>query len=652
MTLTAPARPRRVTFVELSVYENTVPLVSGYLQAYATQDSRIAGSCAFEFFTRGLRTDPGELLDDLLARDSDVYAFSCYIWNMGLVRVLLDQLVARRPDAWIILGGAQVINHARQYIGPDVRNVVVCNGEGEQPFYEFLHQVVSDRPDLSQVSGVSYRGEDGELRTTEQPPRMRTLDELPSPFAQKLFDDGEYTFTVLETNRGCPFHCGFCFWGAATNSKVYKFEEDRVRGDIEWIAEHGVSSVFIADANWGLSPRDVDLSRHIVRCKEEHGFPSSMVIAAAKNRPERVAEITEILVRGGLVTSQPISLQTVNTEALHLIDRQNIRETTYTDLQRSLNAKNISSFIELIWPLPGESLATFKKGIARLCRMEADTLTVYPQLLLHNTALYDQRETFGVETERAPDPAAEADVVVATRWVDRADCEEGAWFYYLVQSLYNARGAFWLARYLDRSGIQPYDEFFAAATRYWQRSENALSRFVADSVSTADNYDLLNIGKAAHLVLHSDRAAFDRLLGEFARAQPWWSDPAARFALDLDLVARPYIYREPVQRPGLALAEARLTGATPTSLTIGLPPGLEHLPVELGLLPEGSPAPSELRFEHPGQGKMPVPRHRTMEQNAGYCHVMIQRLRTLLPVCLPGREAAASVPDAGGPGGA
>ncbi|WP_031004388.1 B12-binding domain-containing radical SAM protein [Streptomyces sp. NRRL F-5727] len=637
-------RTAKVTFVELSVYENTVPLVSGYLQAYAAQDRAVAEACDFSFFARGLSEDPDALLADLLASDSDVYAFSCYIWNAGLVRRLLAGLLEHRPDAWFILGGAQVINHGEQYIPAGARRVVVCNGEGEQPFYEFLRQILLPEPDLAEVSGVSYRAPDGELVTNDKPPRMKTLDDVPSPFTTGLFDGGEYTFTVLETNRGCPFHCGFCFWGAATNSKVNKFEEERVLGDIRWIAEHGVSSVFIADANWGLSPRDVELSRHIVRCKEEFGFPTSLVIAAAKNRPERVAEITEILVGGGLVTSQPISLQTVNSEALELIDRKNIRESTYTDLQAKLNAKGISSFIELIWPLPGETLETFREGVARLCRLEADTLTVYPQLLLHNTALYDQREILGIETERAPDPVAEADVVVATKWVTREECAAGTWFYYLVQSLYNARGAYWLARHLDRSGTQSYEDFFSAATEHWQRSENGLSRFVAESVSTDDHYDLLNIGKAAHLVLHSHREEFDRLLVDFARSQPWWSDPKARLALDLDLVARPYIYREAVRAPGVPLSEARVVEVTDTSLTIALPEAGRELPAELGLLPAGAGPAEGLHFEHPAYGKMPVPRRRTMEQNAGYCHVMIQRLRTLLPVC--------RVTGEGGDGGA
>jgi radical SAM superfamily enzyme YgiQ (UPF0313 family) len=386
---------QRVTITEFSVYENTFPLVAGYLQTYALQDPRIAQAYDFETATFSIRSSLGEIAERLLEDESHVYGFSCYIWNMGLVRRVVDELVRLRPDAVFILGGPQVMNHGFEYI-PQTGNVLVCNAEGEQPFYELLLEMLNPSPSLEGVSGITYRREDGELVTTPATPRLQTLEGLPSPFTSGLFDDGEYTFTVLETNRGCPFHCGFCFWGAATNSKVYKFDQLRVEKDIRWIAEQSISSVFIADANWGISPRDVDLSRHLVACREELGFPLSLVIAAAKNRPERVAEITQILVEGGLVTSQPISLQTVNQDALQLIERDNIREDKYTQLQQTLSEKNISSFIELIWPLPGETLATFKSGIARLCRLGADTLTVYPQLLLHNTALFEARETLGL----------------------------------------------------------------------------------------------------------------------------------------------------------------------------------------------------------------------------------------------------------------
>jgi radical SAM superfamily enzyme YgiQ (UPF0313 family) len=620
---------KRVTLIELSVYENMVPLVSGYLQAYACQDQAIADHYEFDIYARGLRDDPDQLAEDLIQRDSDIYAFSCYIWNMGLVRQVMQRLQKSRPDAYYLLGGPQVMNRAAEYVEPEQTKVVVCNGEGEQPFYEFLRAVATDEPDFDQVSSVSYWA-GGELRTSVLTPRLKHLDELPSPFTAGIFDGGEYTFSVLETNRGCPFHCGFCFWGAATNSKVFKFDEDRVKADISWISENCIASVFIADANWGLSPRDVDLSKHIVACKQEHGFPTAMVIAAAKNRPERVSEITEILIQGGLVTSQPISLQTVSPDALKLIDRENIRESAYIDLQRTLNDKNMSSFIEMIWPLPGETLESFQAGVGRLCRMRADTLTIYPQLLLPNTSLFEQREALGIEVVRAPDDRAEADVVIATKWVTPEECVEGTWFYYAVQSLYNARAGYYLARYLDDAGILPFEDFFAAVSSFVQQRDDEISQFISRSVSTADNYDLLNIGLSAHLVLHSHRGAFDRLLYDFAQAQTWWSDPLARCALDIDLVARPYIYSEPFREPAVPASAVRWVNPTDRGVTVELPAEMSSLPARVGLVPPGTDA-VRLQVEHPREGKMPHPRLRDDAHNAAYCHVMIQRLRTLIP---------------------
>ncbi|TCO61175.1 B12-binding domain-containing radical SAM protein [Actinocrispum wychmicini] len=623
---------KRVTIIELSVYENTVPLVAGYLQAYAQQDPLVRDAFEFDIFSASLSIDQRELVETLRSRGSDTYAFSCYIWNMGLITRVLPELMAVCPDAYYVLGGPQVINHFLEYAPVGEPKVVVCHGEGEHTFYELLRQLRAPEPDLSQVSGISYWSADGQPVETDKRPRIGQLDDIPSPFGAGIFDDGEYTFTVLETNRGCPFSCGFCFWGAATQSKVYKFDEDRVKADIDWIAEHGVASVFIADANWGHAPRDVELSRHIVAAKQEHGFPTSMVIAAAKNRPERVAEITEILVRGGLVTSQPISLQTVNPTALKMIDRANIRETTYTDLQRSLRERDISSFVEMIWPLPGETLDSFKAGIAKLCRLGADTLTIYPQLLLHNTALYNQKEVMGLEVERASAPEAEADVVVATKWVTREECVEGTWCYYAMHSLYNARGLYHLSAYLDRTGVIPYEQFFTDASFFLRDAENPVSRFFAESVDTADNYSLLNVGKVAHMLLQSRRAEFDELLLGFCQEQEWWSLPYVPLLLDLDLLARPYVYRENIRAPGCPLSRVKLEHLGATEFEVSMADDDWRFLVDQGIV---ASAGERLRITHPQDGKMPHPRQRDMEHNAAYCHVMIQRLRQLLPVIRP-----------------
>ncbi|MFC0863839.1 B12-binding domain-containing radical SAM protein [Sphaerimonospora cavernae] len=630
---------RKVVLLELSVYPNTLPLASGYLQAYAQREAGVAGVYDFVIHAPEVRTPAREVVAELVATEADVYGLSCYLWNMRRMKEVLDELVRLRPDAHFILGGPQVMNHAAEYVPPSWENVVVCNGEGEQPFTAFLRETAAGdgaAPDLHRVPGVSF-WLDGELVTTDKPPRIKDLDEIPSPFAAGIFDHGEYTFAVVETNRGCPFRCSYCYWGAATNDKVHRWELDRVKSDLTWISEHGIESIFLADANWGALPRDVELTRHLVECKERNGYPSMIAIQAAKNRPDRVTEITEILVDGGMLTSQPVSLQTTSPQVLDLVQRSNIKESTYVELQLKLRDKQISSYTELIWPLPGETLQSFREGIGKLCATGADAVVAYPQLLLRNTPMYERRESLGIVTVRVDDPVAEADVVVGTNWVTREEFDAGVWFYYAVISLYNARAGFYVGRQLERSGLCSYTEFLTRAADYYRgRTDTEIGRFFADSVATLGNYDINNIGKVLHYVLHSHRGEMDRLLEGFLDEQGWLSDPSVRTAFELDLIARPYVYREAVAEPSAALTRLRLLSRERYRFVVELPPEAVRLLSSFENIEGLSGAepglgPLRLLVDHVGRRKMPYPRQRSLDHNAAYCQAMMNRLRDILP---------------------
>ncbi|MCP2339299.1 B12-binding domain-containing radical SAM protein [Actinomadura rupiterrae] len=621
----------RVAMVEVPLYPNTLPLVSGYLQAYATRDAAIARSHDFVIHSRPVGHPAEKLVAELVALDADVYAMSCYLWNMRRFQTVLDELLKARPEARFILGGPQVMDHIADYVAPGQENVTVANGEGETTFAAYLEQLARPEPDLRQVPGVSF-WQDGTLVTTDKPDRLRDLDEIPSPFAAGIFDGADYTFAVVETNRGCPFRCTYCYWGAATNDKIHRWGLDRVKRDLTWISEHGVESVFLADANWGALPRDVELTRHLVACRERTGYPLMVNMQAAKNRPDRVTEITEILVDGGMLTSQPVSLQTVSPQALRMVDRANIKESTYVELQRKLHDKQISSYTELIWPLPGETLDSFRAGIGRLCRSEAGTVVVYPQLLLRNTPMERQREQLGIDTVRVADDASEADLVVGTKWVDREEYEEGVWFYYAVITLYNARALYHTAGYLDASGACDHTAFLTAAVRWFQEhTENPLCRFFAHSIAEMDQYDLNNVGKALHLAMHHHRAELDTLLMDFLRNSPWWRDPVVRALAEIDLLARPYIYREPVALPPVPLHETSAEQLDRYRVEVRMPLSvLPHLRVSDLPVPETGET-ALLRLDHRGRRKMPYPRHRSIEHNAAYCQAMMNRLHDIMP---------------------
>src|ERR1700757_2986042 len=132
---------RKVTLVELSVYDSILPLVSGYLQAYAGTDSAVASEYAFEKYTAHAKDPIDAITGDVLSTEADVYAFSCYAWNMGRMRSLVKQVRKHDPHAHIILGGPQVMNHGQKYLNTQDERVALCNGEGEVTFTEYLREL-------------------------------------------------------------------------------------------------------------------------------------------------------------------------------------------------------------------------------------------------------------------------------------------------------------------------------------------------------------------------------------------------------------------------------------------------------------------------------------------------------------------------------
>ncbi|MGV9245444.1 cobalamin-dependent protein [Streptomyces sp. NPDC003710] len=625
---------KKVLLVELSVFERMTPLASGYLQAYAMTDSVIRSEYRFERYSTVARTPRADVVRDLIGAAADVYAISCYVWNMGLVRAVVEAIRQARPQAQIILGGPQVMSQAQRYLSRNDERTVICNGEGEVTFSQYLRALTESSPRLDEVSGLSFY-RDGELVTTPKQPRISDLDDIPSPFLTGIFDSA-YSIAILETNRGCPYHCGFCFWGAATNDRVYRFDEDRVREEIKWIAKNEILFLFIADANWGMLSRDVDISRHITDCAKEHGAPNVVYFSAAKNKPQAVTKITSIFQDANLIASQPVSLQTLEPTSLDLIARSNIKLSAFAAIQEDLREKRISSFIELIWPLPGETLDSFKRGIGTLCENEAQTVIAYPHLLLNNTPIYHSADTMGIVTRPAGGDVAEARIVIGTKEASVEDFVEGMYYFYAFHALHNTHSLRTVSRYLVRQKGMKYQDIFCAFADFLRRQgeDDPILSYIERSIRDADYYDVNNYGLFIHSVLHEHRETSARHVRRFAQSQDWWDDGKARALFEIDLVNRPYMYSNtPMDVHTEEFQALRLLDRGPRSYTVQVP--AEHLmdladAVHIPAMPEdGIFTVEHKRLQYPF---MPT---QSRDHSGSYCHGMIEKVGNVLPFWQP-----------------
>ncbi len=625
---------RKVTLVELTIYERIYPLASGYLQAFACQDQETRKAFTFEKYSTTVKTPVSTILRDLQKSDSDVYAFSCYLWNMGLVKSVLKPLMQSKPKSQFMLGGPQVMHHAASYVNPHNENVIVCNGEGERPFAAFLQELCNTQPDFMRIPGVSFY-RDGEIVTTTKLDRLKDLNEIPSPFLTGVFDR-PYSNATFETNRGCPFSCAFCYWGAATNAKVFTFDEERIREELTWLSKHNCVFIFIVDANWGIYARDIGLTEHIASLAQQYRMPSVVYYSAAKNKPERMTQITEIFSKAGIITSQPVSLQTMNETSLEQVERKNIKLSSYIELQERLNQNKINSFTELIWPLPAETLDTLKQGIDKLLKAGADTIITYPQLLLHNTALYQKRDQFSLVTRMIDTEIGEVELVVETADVTYEEYLDGMRFYYALHLLHNMRSLALVRTYLNEEHAVKSSDLFTRFMEFCkQRPENPITQFCESSLKTFDHYDFHNYGKLVYIALYAERVVFNELLREFVTSQEWWDDPTVRGLFEIDLLNKPHVYDDtPLELKEHSFEQVKLNDVAARSYYVEVPEKLlsrvhSSRSVIAGNDNEELAATFEVNHK---RLQYPHMKSQGLEHNAVLCHGMVLRIETILPI--------------------
>ena len=188
---------------------------------------------------------------------------------------------------------------------------------------------------LAAVSNLTFRGSDGPVRTADGE-RFTDLEVVPSPYLTGMFDHlvDHGGIWSIETNRGCPYGCTFCDWGSATLSRVRKFSMERISGELEWIASRGLDSVFIADANFGMFKRDLDVARLFAELKRTHGFPRSVMATWAKNTTKHSLPIIAELRSAGIEAEVVMSFQTVDEPTLKIIDRKNLMPSIYPGMAR------------------------------------------------------------------------------------------------------------------------------------------------------------------------------------------------------------------------------------------------------------------------------------------------------------------------------
>ena len=333
-----------------------------------------------------------------------IWLFSNYVWSLDINLKISNMLKTRDPNSLSMHGGPSTPEYPGACADFMRRNPsvdIAVHGEGEVSTVEILQCIQRgedgrlryDAERLAAVTGLTFRDRQqagSPLVTTEKRTRLRVPDSVPSPYLSGIFDsyDGRVEAAIIESNRGCPFGCTFCDWGSATRQKVRKFGMERVKEEIDWIGRNRVRVIWIADANFGMYDRDIELSEYIVETKKKYGYPQEVVVNYTKNTTRRLLEIIKAFTAGGIISQGIISIQTTDEATLEVINRQNIKTEMYDELAQVFADANLPLSTDLMTGLPGITPQAFDRDLQRY--FDADvTAKAYPTQLLPNSPMAD-----------------------------------------------------------------------------------------------------------------------------------------------------------------------------------------------------------------------------------------------------------------------
>ena len=89
--------------------------------------------------------------------------------------------------------------------------------------------------------------------------------------------------SIIETNRGCPFQCTYCYWGKGGLNRKYRHHSlERVSKELEWCAQNKIRYVFSADSNFGMHNRDMEIAKNLVELKKNTAIRRSSALIMAR----------------------------------------------------------------------------------------------------------------------------------------------------------------------------------------------------------------------------------------------------------------------------------------------------------------------------------------------------------------------------------
>ena len=395
-----------------------------------------------------------QILQDIYKRKPDVIGFSCYIWNISYVKVILADIKKVLPDVKIWAGGPEVSYHGEAFLKEEPAVDLVMMGEGEITFAHFLKALLEGE-DLKQVPGLMVRNADGTFTDTGFR-QVMDMSQIPFPYAFMDMKELEHRIIYYESSRGCPFSCAYCL--SSIDKKLRFRSLDLVLPELEWFLQAKVPQVKFVDRTFNCKKSHAMAIWQYIR-DHDNGVTNFHFEIAADLLDKDELDLLSTM-RPGLVQLE-IGVQSTNEKTLETIRRktdiEEIRQITAT-----INSwHNIHQHLDLIAGLPWEDLESFKKSFNDVYEMEPEQLQLGFLKVLKGSYMEELIPDCDLLYSAAPPYE-----VLCTKWLSYGDVLELKYIEEVTEVHYNSRQFTCTLKELEKEFDTPYEMFSFMAGYY------------------------------------------------------------------------------------------------------------------------------------------------------------------------------------------
>ncbi|MGD9079026.1 MAG: radical SAM protein [Desulfobacterales bacterium] len=338
------------------VQTGNIPLGAAYLK----QTAAILPEVDVDILPESVASYLGDaaIMEILLDRKPDIVGFSIYCWNLARSLYFAEKLKTYYAPR-IIFGGSEITPDNLLMLSEAVDFYVY--GEGEAVFLKLIEDPTTwEKRSSMEPAGALFKNS-------------------PSPYLQNLLEPEIENLMLLETQRGCPYRCRYCYYNKSHAGLSFADEAHLLQG-VQWALDQRIKELYLLDPSLNAHPGLEGLLRKINKINK-----NQQLKIISEIRAEAIDDkLADLLAAAGFSWFE-IGLQSTNPRALEIMNRPTHIKRFAQGATR-LKRRGIIPAIDLIVGLPGDDLPGFSRSVQFVAENDlADDVQVFPLSVLPGT---------------------------------------------------------------------------------------------------------------------------------------------------------------------------------------------------------------------------------------------------------------------------